>query len=208
MATVGAVAWPIASYAPPRAKSTRTTNTGFSSHTRVRLCSSRLARVQTQTTKTTRAGGQTHPSASTTAFGANSTSTPDSAMKIAGTIAQRCGWSVNRVDRTAMSAHPRAKPNSTIAVEKSLSTVPTGRNGRITAAAKPAASEPATTRPTRQRRSPGTAGWSLLVGAVWLRNLMTGHLGLVCVGAAPRPRHRACADRRGKGRARSERLAM
>ena len=36
-----------------------------------------------------------------------------------------------------MSAHPRAKPNSTMAVAKSTSTVPTGRNGRIIAAANP-----------------------------------------------------------------------
>ena len=109
-------------------------------------------------------------------------------MKIAGTTAQRCGWSVNRVDRTAMSAHPRAKPNSTMAVAKSTSTVPTGRNGRINAAAKPAASDPATTPPTCERRGPGTAGatWSLLVGAVLLRNLMTGHLAFWCT-CAPRP---------------------
>ena len=138
------------------------TNTGFSSHTLVRLCSSRLARVQTQTTKTNRAGGQTHPSASTTASGARSTSAPDSAMKIAGATAQRCGWSVNRVDRTAMSAHPRAKPNSTMAVAKSTSTVPTGRNGRITAAAKPAASDPATTLPTCERRGGWHGGRDLL----------------------------------------------
>ena len=37
------------------------TSTGFSSHTLVRLCSSRLARIHTQTTRTSRAGGQTHP---------------------------------------------------------------------------------------------------------------------------------------------------
>jgi hypothetical protein len=79
-----------------------------------------------------------------------------------------------------MSAHPRAKPISTMAVEKSSSTLPTGRNGRITAAAKPAASDPATTLPTCERRGPGTtAGWSPLVGAVLLRNLMTGHLALL-----------------------------
>jgi hypothetical protein len=179
MATAGAVDRPIVSYAPPTAKSTRTTNTGFSSHTLVRLCSSRLARVQTQTTKSTRAGGQTHPSASSSASGATRTSAPDSSMKIAGATAQRCGWSVNRVDRSAINAHPTAKPISTMAVEKSASTVPTGRNARISAATRPAASEPATTPPTRQRCGPGTAcaTSSLLAGGVSLRDVMTGHLG-------------------------------
>ena len=66
-----------------------------------------------------------------------------------------------------------------MAVEKSTSTVPTGRNGRTTAAANPAASDPATTLPTcdavpqgrrappchrsgRERRCPGTLGRDLV----------------------------------------------
>ncbi len=155
MATAGAVDSLILSYAPPRAKSTRTTNTGFSSHTLARLCSSRLARIHTQTTKTSRAGGQTHPNASTTESGAMSTITPATAIKIAGATAQRCDCSVNRVDSTANSAHPNAKPKSTIAVEKFTSTVPTGRNGRTTAATNPAASDPGTTPPRCLRRDPG-----------------------------------------------------
>src|SRR3954453_15455297 len=128
------------------------TNTGFNSHTLTRLCISRLARIHTQTTRTNRAGGQTQPSASTTESGATSTTSPATAMKIAGATAQRCGSSVNRVDSTANSAHPNAKPNSTIAVEKFTSTVPTGRNGRISAATNPAASDPTTTAPTCTRR--------------------------------------------------------
>jgi hypothetical protein len=99
-------------------------------------------------------------------------------MRAAGTTAHRCGWSVNRMDSTASSAHPIAKPNRTIAVAKLSSTVEAGRNGRTTAAANPPASEMATTGPTRMRRGFGAAGGTGLTlgGAVPLRTLMADHL--------------------------------
>ena len=110
MATAGAVDRSILSYAPPRAKSTRTTNTGLSSHTLAGLCSSCLARDHTQATRTNRAGGQNQPSASTAESGATSTDAPATAMRLAGATAQRCGWSVNRVDSTAKRpAEPEAE---------------------------------------------------------------------------------------------------
>src|SRR3954454_9345376 len=154
------------------------TSTGFSAHTLVRLCSSRLARIHTQTTRSSTAGGHTQRNTPAEASGATSSNTPDSAMPTAGATAQRCGWSVNRMDSTANSVHPSAKPNSTIAVAKLSWTLPTGRNGKITAAANPATSEASTTQPTRMRRGSGAAGGtgSTLGGAVPLRTLMPDHL--------------------------------
>src|SRR4051795_11746885 len=154
------------------------TSTGFSAHTLVRLCRSRRARIQTQTARTSTAGGHTQRSTSAEASGATGSSTAATAMTTAGTRAQRCGWSVNRMDSTANSVHPIAKPNRTIAVAKLSSTLPAGTNGKITAAANPAASEASKTGPTRLRRGSGVAGGtgSTLGGAVPLRTLMTDHL--------------------------------
>src|SRR4051794_10356711 len=147
------------------------TSTGFSAHTLVLLCRSRLARIHTHTTRPSTAGGHTQRNTPAEASGATSSSTAASAMTTAGATAQRCGWSVNWMDSTANSAHPSEKPNRTMAVAKLSSTLPTGRNGRITAAANPAAREPTTTGPTRMRRGFGPAGGDGLgvvgCGSVW-----------------------------------------
>src|SRR5436190_9582500 len=101
-----------------------------------------MARIHTQTTRTSSAGGHTQPSASTTESGATSTNAPDTAMKTAGAAAQRCGASVSQLDSSTRSVHPRAHPKSTIAVEKLTSTVATGRKGRTSAATNPTSSDP------------------------------------------------------------------
>ena len=106
-----------------------------------------------------------------------------------------------------MSAHPRAKPSSTMAVEKSTSTVPAGRNGRITAAARPAASDPATTPPMCERRTPGD-GAPDRVAAAGRRPAPQPDDGPSLLGVRAPPAPRACARRRGEDIARPEAPAI
>src|SRR4051794_39420725 len=92
----------------------------------------------------------------------------------AGTAAQRCGRSVKRVDSTASSAHPAAKPSSNPPVITASRPPASGPATSATAAARPASSEPATTTAGR-RRGDGSAagagdGMATLMGsgtAVW-----------------------------------------
>ena len=112
---------------------------------------------------------------------------------------------MNRMDSTARSAYPRAHPNSAIAVEKFTSTVLTGRNGRTTAATNPATSDAATAPPMPERLPTGTGVTAapVLLGAVSLRNLMTGHLELP-MWAPPPPYENA---RNGAAKEQSDRMS-
>ena len=116
---------------PPRARSTRTTSTGLSSHTLLRLCSSRLARVQTQATKTTRAGGQTHPER--IHHGVRGQEHQRAGQPHEGP-SRRHGpalWLVGEPSRTGLPSAPtRGRSRSAPwRWRTSSSTVPTGRNG-------------------------------------------------------------------------------
>ena len=65
----------------------------------------------------------------------------------AGAAAQRCGWSVSRVESTARIAQPIAKPHRTAPVSALSLAGTTGAATRTTAARSPATTEPATTGP-------------------------------------------------------------
>ena len=57
------------------------------------------------------AGGHTQPSTSCTDEPNTTRSRPPSPMNRAGAAAQRCGWSVKRIDSTASIAQPIANPH-------------------------------------------------------------------------------------------------
>ncbi len=65
-------------------------------------------------------------------------------MNSAGTAAQRCGWSVNRVESTANIAQPSANPHSTAPVTALSCAGTNGAATRSSAATSPVANEPAT----------------------------------------------------------------
>ena len=89
-------------------------------------------RGSTRTTRTSRAGGQTFQRVHHGVGGRHHH--PSHRHEDRGALRPALGLLGEPGDSTANSAHPNAKPNSTIAVMKFTSTVPTGRNGRATAA--------------------------------------------------------------------------
>ena len=87
-----------------------------------------------------------------------SAATPTTAMNMAGAAAQRCGWSLNRIDSTANNAQPSAHPSRTIPVWLCSSAGASGAMTRSAAAISPAAIEPATIKPILLLAAGGRAG--------------------------------------------------
>ena len=74
----------------------------------------------------------------TTVSAPSSAIRPATARNTAGAAAQRCGWSLNRTDRTASNAQPTAKPSSATPVSTSALAGMNGAATRATATTRPA----------------------------------------------------------------------
>ena len=100
------------------------------------------------TTITSSTGGHTHRNPCPTAVSDPTREIrPATARNTAGAAAQRCGWSLNRRDRTASNAQPTAKPSSTTPVSTSARAGMNGAATSVTATTSPAAIDPATIQP-------------------------------------------------------------
>src|SRR2546421_3486085 len=94
-----------------------TAKTGYTSHGRMRLWSSRRTRCVIHTTSASRSTGATQAIAAVATTRGQMTKTmPASASHPAAISAQRCGWSLRRVDSRASSAAPAANAKSTAAL--------------------------------------------------------------------------------------------
>ena len=133
-----------ASAMPPTASSTKIANTGYSTHRRSRLRSEARALITMKTTSTTRASGQIQERIPIMSVEGCMTIKPRPTKPIdaAGTYAQRCGWSVNRVERIASSPQPRPNASRTDPVIVASLPPATGPVTRNMATASPAICDP------------------------------------------------------------------